>query len=659
MLLKLVLAVFLFLYLSGYRTVSSTLVEELTQPEMKHVVRGAASEEKTPITPKPYLLQPPGEFNGNQLPGAVASEGKKFDASDEAKKEKKRDNNQLPGALGSEGAFDEHQTDMFGETSKGEGSSEGKGSKEVEEGGGDGNGDRKKVKGGKKKAKKKDTTHETEKESSDDSEKQSSGSAKEREDSDSEEGKKKSRRSEDAPKEDKEEEDAKEKDVDKDGEKNAKKGKGKDADNKKDDAKETKGNRKEKETGKEAKEDTTQAAGGLFSGPHPMNREMVELQVNGDGMDLTDDVVKEYYLKLAQAYLEPFKDGIARKSFFEILSRRTYGLAPPGSNKGIQTLLFQLHQKKLYLLDPYDIMKNSKPFYRTRIKELIWLLSELVKDQENNHIPDTEFLVAIHDCVQTVNQDHTYRGSVYKESNPTFTIVSCNFSDNIPFPMWEGDPVRGGLKSWDEKMAKYQSMDTVEWAKKEAKAVFRGGYRPSMYFKSKKEANDHCDHVGRSAIAYLSDTSPDLFNVGVSGMCGGKAYAMQHLSESDHHKFKYIMYAEGNCFWADRLNKQVFGPSLIIKQETPCGQFWEPLLKPMTHYLPTDFFFTDTVQQIQWAKENDDKVKGMIKNANDFASAFLSYKGIRTYAQSLLIEYTKLLKQSSITPEKGAREVTV
>lgn len=300
--------------------------------------------------------------------------------------------------------------------------------------------------------------------------------------------------------------------------------------------------------------------------------------------------------------------------------------------------------------------KNSKPFYKTRIQELIWLLSDIAK---GGVVPNTEFLVAIHDCVQTVHRDHTYRGSIFKESSPTFTIVSCNFSDNIPFPMWEGDPVRGGLKSWDQKMEKYRSMDGTPWEQKENKAVFRGGNRPSMFYKTKVDADGHCNDAGRTRLAYLAETNPDLFNVGVSGKCGGKTYLMEHLSESGHHAFKYILYAEGNCFWADRLNKQVFGPSAVIKQETPCGQFWEPLLKPMIHYIPTDFFFTDTVDQIKWAHENDDMVKEMVRKSNDFAKAFLSVKGIKIYVEVLLVEYTKLLKMPILKPEKGSIDVTI
>lgn len=308
------------------------------------------------------------------------------------------------------------------------------------------------------------------------------------------------------------------------------------------------------------------------------------------------------------------------------------------------------------MMDPYEIKGNSKPFYRSRVKELIWLLSEVAKE---GNVPNTEFLLAVHDCVQTVHKDHTYRGAVYKESNPVFTIVSCNFSDNVPFPMWEGDEVRGGLKSWDEKMATYAKLNSNPWAEKKEQAVFRGGNRPSMYFKQKKDADAHCDEVGRSRLRHIGETKSELFDIGISGTCGEKTTTLSRLSEADHHMYKYILYAEGNCFWADRLNKQVFGPSAIIKQETPCGQFWEPLLKPMTHYIPTDFFFQNTVDQVMWAKKNDAKVQEIVKHANEFASNFLNFKGIKAYVEVLLVEYTKLLEKKKIKAEKGSVDVTV
>lgn len=391
--------------------------------------------------------------------------------------------------------------------------------------------------------------------------------------------------------------------------------------------------------------------------PHPMNRQLEELQVPANTGALALDDVKGYYRKLAKAYLLPFVGGIQREKFFEVLRRRTYGLTPPGGNKGAQSMLIQIVNGRVFLLDPYEVPKNSKPFYRSRINEIIWLLSRLAKA---GRIPNTEFLIAIHDCVQTTAQPHTYRGATFTESNPVFTIVSCNFSDNVPFPMWEGGDAgdRGaGFAGWDEKMKEYAT-DTTPWEQKTPKAVFRGGNRPSMFYANKKDAETGCDQTGRSRLKYLAEQTPELYDVSISGQCGGKSWELQRLGVMEHHRFKYIVYAEGNCFWADRLNKQVFGPSVVVKQETPCGQFWEPLLRPLVHYLPTDFFFGNTDAQLRWAIAHDDEARVLVKNANEFAANFLSLTGIEAYVEVLLAEYTALLEQKEVAKERGAVDVT-
>lgn len=366
------------------------------------------------------------------------------------------------------------------------------------------------------------------------------------------------------------------------------------------------------------------------------------------------DQIKEHYRKLSQYYLQSFTGGIYRQLFFDVLRRRTYALTPPGANKGIQCILFQIIDKKVYMMDPYEVPRNSKPFYRTRINEVIWILSKLA---EEGRIKNTEFLMAIHDCVQTVNKPHDYRGAQYQESNPTFTIVSCNFSNNIPFPMWEGSDRDGGFAEWDGYTKKY-STDTVGWEGKTAAAVFRGSNRPSMYFRNKADAEKHCNDVGRTRLIHLSTTHPGLFDVSVGGHCGSDYHILRRLSAADHHKYKYIMYMEGNCMWADRLRHQVFGPSAIIKQETACHQFFEPLLGPWTHYIPTDFFLKDTIERIEWAKENDAETQKIVKNANEFAKNFLSLAGIESYVEVLLEEYTKLLVEPDIKLENGAIDIT-
>lgn len=85
--------------------------------------------------------------------------------------------------------------------------------------------------------------------------------------------------------------------------------------------------------------------------PRPMDRKMEELQVPAQTGLLDDEAVKGYYGKLVKAYLAPFSNGIDRSAFFNVMRRKTYSLSPPGSNKGIQTILFQLIKSSKFKSD--------------------------------------------------------------------------------------------------------------------------------------------------------------------------------------------------------------------------------------------------------------------------------------------------------------------
>lgn len=393
---------------------------------------------------------------------------------------------------------------------------------------------------------------------------------------------------------------------------------------------------------------------------HPMNRNMPHLHIPSNTGQLTENIVKGIYRQLAKTYLSSFTENIHRSVFVDILGRHSPSVTPPGAKVGIQSMLVQIIGRKIYLTDPHNVTRNqSKPFYRTRANEVIWLLSRMVRE---GRIKDTEFLLGVHDCVQTNNRPHSYAGPHFIESVPAFTIATCNFSNNIPFPVWEGKiPYRdGGFEDWDENMRKFALSDKTKWEDKIEKAVFRGKVRRSLYFRNESHGHDHCERVGRLRLKHLYEkhVAGDVLNVSVGGMCGGIYNRLQRLNVTQQHQFKYVIYVEGGCMWADRIKYQLFGPSMIIKQETACGQFFEPLLKPFTHYMPTDFFFSDLIDGIKWARSHDKEVKEIVKNANDFARNFLSLSGVEAYVQVLLQEYTALLQTTVIEREMGAIDVT-
>lgn len=315
---------FIIVYLNGYYSVVSTKSEvkadePLVIPDAMHIAKPS----------KKYLFTTL-ENNGNILPGAVLLDSNKFEI--EVKKEK-RNVNQLPGAIGIEGAFDDNKVSIFGEQSSTvESGNEKEKSKQEENKSNDENGRetiKSKTKGKKGNLKKNGVKTKSGDLKNSKTESESNAQSSSADDNKDQQKASKgeiSKKSEDEGK----------------SEKNAK------SENKKS----TKGNQKNKNSKNSKSKDNDdladeplQSPAPLYTGPHPMNRQMSELQVSGEDEELDDEAVRKYYKALVKAYLAPFVGGIQRKSFFKILKRRTYSLAPPGSNKGIQTLLFQLLDK--------------------------------------------------------------------------------------------------------------------------------------------------------------------------------------------------------------------------------------------------------------------------------------------------------------------------
>lgn len=345
--MKVLLIALAFIYVSGYYSVSSATVKEKEEGEGNKKTSTANVLKVVHTASQPTKQYQFGTTNSkssnNKLPGSVLDDGGKFENDGDVEGE--RDLNTLPGAIGLEGAFDDNKVDMFETekdvTKKSEASNEAekkKKSRSESESSDESSGENKKTKKKRKKKKKKanysNKDEEDSKKSDGDKEsghtflyKDGLGKPKKKrkgtEGSESSENGESSGKGESTETTDKSETQAKKKS-------STSKGKSKET------------------TNSTPPETFVQSPGPLFTGPHPMNRKMEELQVPGDGEELSDEAVRKHYGKLVKAYLAPFADGIPREAFFEILKRRTYGMAPPGSNKGIQTLLFQLHAKSKF-----------------------------------------------------------------------------------------------------------------------------------------------------------------------------------------------------------------------------------------------------------------------------------------------------------------------
>lgn len=189
---------------------------------------------------------------------------------------------------------------------------------------------------------------------------------------------------------------------------------------------------------------------------------------------------------------------------------------------------------------------------------------------------------------------------------------------------------------WIWSSATWPLVDSVPKSVLDATTRLRKYWSGAEYLVSERQARE----AGRDHL------ETPLLDVQLSGKCGNRTYKSDKLNMEEQSTYRYTVHVEGNGFWADRLAVQLFGSSAIIKQVTPCGMFFEPLLRGYEHYIPVDYHFRDIVSQVEWARENDYEVRQIVENARSFSGNYLTVAGIQTYADEILAEYTRHLDKS-------------
>ena len=163
-------------------------------------------------------------------------------------------------------------------------------------------------------------------------------------------------------------------------------------------------------------------------------------------------------------------------------------------------------------------------------------------------------MVCVGDYVQTITTPK-YRGPTHQESRPIFTVASCTFSNDIPFPVIPDDKTwQGGYhKSWDSAIDEHVESDDVAWEHKIPQAVFRGAFRPSLVYSDRPRACKDWKYAGRGKLAFLGEQHPDYLNISIGGWYGDKDHNLDRMTPAELHHFRYMIYAEVVSLWSNRL----------------------------------------------------------------------------------------------------------
>ncbi len=190
----------------------------------------------------------------------------------------------------------------------------------------------------------------------------------------------------------------------------------------------------------------------------------------------------------------------------------------------------------------------------------------------------------------------------------------------------------------------------IPFIKKQNRAVFRGvqkgcSHERDVYdrYPPYRVRRDRC---GRNLLADYAKNNSRYIDF-------TDEYMSQEYQEDN---FKYIVVAEGFGGWTDRLFYLPFRNNLIISQEHPCDQWFEPLFYAYEHYLPVKHDFKDLSGKVKWANDNPRQVVQIIRNSNEFSKTYFSREAILDYVSVLLNTY---IDKMSYRPQLRSGSVNI
>jgi len=186
------------------------------------------------------------------------------------------------------------------------------------------------------------------------------------------------------------------------------------------------------------------------------------------------------------------------------------------------------------------------------------------------------------------------------------------------------------------------------WDNKISKAIWRGANTGGITLQNYKEAP-------RIKAVDMAKKFPNLLDAKINmiydfnepeiqALLKESACLGPTLSIIEHMQYKYQLLLDGNCaswpgaYWRLHTN------CVVLKQSSEQIQWYYSLLKPWIHYIPISSDLADLIEKIKWAQNNDNKVKEIIKNANELARDNLKYIDMLYYIYIAIQKYAQLQK---------------
>ena len=257
------------------------------------------------------------------------------------------------------------------------------------------------------------------------------------------------------------------------------------------------------------------------------------------------------------------------------------------------------------------------------------------------------------------------------------TSVVCDQSVSLPalqhLAAKSRDPDWDRWQSYMDGMQQTYGNTGSTWDQRQSKAVFRGNLKHMSIACDGAECNSHVPYMmpsdyifitpdiwqkyGRYKLLYLRSQRPDLLNIAApeyeypyhqrwNYTFNTTAFPIDEprsMSLEDQIKqFKYAVYAEGNCGWADRLKLLFLHGFLVFLQDTSCAEYYRFFFRPWVHYVPVDGKFNNLTAGIEWAQQHDAEAKAIAIRGQEHAFRVLNRHHVQRFMFDVFDEVRSL-----------------
>ncbi|KAF8181203.1 glycosyl transferase family 90-domain-containing protein [Mycena galopus ATCC 62051] len=370
---------------------------------------------------------------------------------------------------------------------------------------------------------------------------------------------------------------------------------------------------------------------------------------------------------------------------------------------------FEFAKEKTCLIDDYDqIYRDFKPFYQLAeddpgfFQRRLNIAFEMARVFFSAHLPDMSFLISGHDQPRVAfdyrdpgarakaldsAEDIPFAQSPHPTSDWFYSLPGCNIprSPDGLFATANEDsafflstskteftvdlyPVLSMSKitpcfadilfpieyyyerSWWSGKVAYPN--NVQWNDKKSQIYWRGSSTGGQIFGS----NFHS--FPRFRLADLAREHPDLIDARITSfsdeLCGGECDKDAVIKEynitgegnlrEDEYFYKYLLDVDGNAFSGRYLGLLRTG-SLVFKA-TVFEEFFNDWIRPYEHYIPVLPDFSDLLEKLEWAKNNDAEARIIQERGREIGQRLMTDDQNDCYFFLVLLEWARLQEMS-------------